>query len=235
MFYTNEGSPKRIVEIIESVDGALLFNSKEKLEKVMGSINFKDGLANNPNLRLSRPIGQIRSLYTGVIYNQTVYLEFSQNDGSKDIKLLAKRYVRLGGCFINGIKHRDSDLPAYIQYFSNTGEVSCLFYYKDNKQKRGNNKPVAVSHYELDDGNKYLRYYEEYDYSAENFSIYSVDLLEQKIVDASFCYNNNLVKLSEIIEIIPEFKELKLTELENLKSSNLISDELSFLLDMKKI
>lgn len=83
----------------------------------MASINFKDAVVMNPNLKLSRPLGQIRSLYTGMIHNQTVYLTFSQYAGSSDIKLLAKKYSTLNSQYIGGVIHRDNDLPAIIQYF----------------------------------------------------------------------------------------------------------------------
>lgn len=235
MFYTNERSPKKVVEIIESIDGALLFKSKEKLEKVMASINFKDAVVMNPNLKLSRPLGQIRSLYTGMIHNQTVYLTFSQYAGCSDIKLLAKQYSTLNSRYIDGNTHRDNDLPAITQYFSDTGNLCYMAYYKNNVQIREGNKPIFISHYELDDGNKHLRYYKYGDYSAENFSIYSVDLIENKIIDATFCYNNSRVLLAEMIEIIPEIKSLRLQELKDLKNNSLITSEIRTILDMSKI
>lgn len=110
-----------------------------------------------------------------------------------------------------------------------------MAYYKNNVQIRDDNKPIFISHYELDDGNKHLRYYKYGDYSAENFSIYSVDLIENKIIDATFCYNNSRVLLAEMIEIIPEIKTLRLEDLKNLKNNSLITSEIRTIFDMSKI
>ena len=112
MFYTNEGSPKRIVEIIESVDGALLFNSKEKLEKVMASINFK----------LSTDYSQdyetySNYIYSGIIHKHTVHLNYLHYPKSDSIVLGCKFYMKIDGEFLNGIRHREHDLPAILQFF----------------------------------------------------------------------------------------------------------------------
>lgn len=230
MFYTNEGSPKRIVEIIESVDGALLFNSKEKLEKVMASINFK----------LSTDYSQdyetySNYIYSGIIHKHTVHLNYLHYPKSDSIVLGCKFYMKIDGEFLNGIRHREHDLPAILQYSDKTGEVACMEYYIDNIRRRIEHKPVLITFYEGESNERFFRYYQLDDFSGENFSIYSAHLMDNKIIDASFCYHNNLISLSEIAEIVPEVEHLKIAELETLKSNSLLSEELRCLLDMNRI
>lgn len=230
MFYINESSPKRIVEIIESVDGTLLFNSKEKLEKVMASINFK--LSTEPSVKSQN---YDRFLYSGIIHGLTVHLNYFQDIDSQDIKLTGKFYMKLNESFQKGVRHRENDLPAIIAYSVDEGYITCLEYYINDKKKRLLNKPVFISMVGKDGYDVVLRYYDFDDYSAENFSIYSADLMGDKIIDAKFCYDHSEITLTEMIEIIPEIKSLKIQDLENLRNHSLLTAENRTLFHMSKI
>lgn len=224
MFFSNERSPKRVVEIIESLHSSLLFSSEEKLAQMMKSINFN----------LDKKEGWI-IIYSGNIHNQIVELTFMHIGDSSNVRLIYKFYRILDKSLENVIFHRENDLPTIIEYFSDSGEIKTMKYCLHNVEQRFNNKPVFITINENKRNEKFLRYQKLDDYSADNFSIYSVDLINERWNDVTFCYNNKPLLLDELIEIIPSIKELNLIQLKTLNTDPIITSELVSLLDMKRI
>lgn len=226
MFFTNERSPKKIVEIIESIEGALLFNSELKLKKMMHSINFS----------LFEEYSNVRDdhcnfIYGGEIHGQTVYLNFLKNTNSEDIKLACKFFMKLNEHFVHGIRHRDNDSPAILCYQDN-GQYSSLDYFFENENVRKNSKPVFIAVSGDDNSHVFYRYGKYEDYSGKNLNLYSLKVLENKIIEAHFYYNNNLINLTFMEELVPEIKNMKIIDLENLKESEHITQDIVHLLDM---
>jgi hypothetical protein len=226
MFFTNERSPKKIVEIIESIEGTLLFNSELKLKKIMHSINFSL-FAQHSNIREDH----CNFIYGGELHGHTVYLNFLKNTNSDDIKLACKFFMKLNEDFVHGTRHRDNDLPARLCY-ENNGQYSSLDYFFENENTRKNSKPVFIAVSGDEASNIFYRYGKYEDYSGENLSLYSLKVLENKIIDAHFYYNNNLIDLTFMEELIPEIKNMKIIDLENLKKSEHMTQDIVNLLDM---
>lgn len=229
MFYKNEKKPKKIIEVIESIDGTLCYNSRIILEKVMGAINFT---LFSEHSHVCQDFTNF--VYGGQIHDNMVYLNFLHHNND-NIKLSCKFYLKIGSSFINGIRHRDNDLPALISYNRNSGEIDIMEYYIDNELKRKGNKPILVSFWNSSLNEKYLRYYKTDNYIGPNFSVYSVHLINNRIINAILCYKDSAVNLVEIAEIMPEIKNFNLTELIDFHKSNLIPEELICLLDMQRI
>lgn len=232
MFYTNEKSPKKVVEIIESIDGCLYFSSFDVLDAVMQSINFERDLRFS-SLPLMAHNKLVSYVYTGIIHSHTVHLSFASYNENPMVKLTTKFYMKLNEDFIGGIRHRNEDLPSIIGY-NDDGETIYLDYYIESEQKRINSQPIHIS---FDRSQKELitfnRYYKEDNYSVEDFSIYSVKYSKNKVIDAVFCYKNQPLKINTLKEMIPEIAELSVHDISVFKQSGYITPEVKVLLDIE--
>lgn len=232
MFYTNEKSPKRVVEIIESIDGCLYFSSFEVLAAVMKSINFERDLrfGSAPFM----PYNQIVSyIYTGTIHSHTVHLNFVSYNGDPFLKLTSKFYMNSNGDFIGGTRHRDNDLPSIIGY-NDDGETLYLDYFIEGEQKRINSQPMhTLLERKQNEVITFDRYCKEGDYSGEDFSIYSVEHINNKIINVVFCYKSQRLEMKTLKEMIPEIAELDIEGLRLLKQKGYITPEVQVLLDIE--
>lgn len=165
------------------------------------------------------------------INNQIKLLHKVYSVQEKDINIEKDGSIRVAG----SPTHRENDLPAVIEY-SDDGIVYKQSYYKYGKEFRDNGEPVfiATSYDKLNNLDKlYLRYYSSFDYEHENYTLYNISIFNDKVVDADFCYDNELINITKIIEVLPIINTFDLSKLSQLKSI-LTPDELD-LLDMALI
>lgn len=180
---------------------------------------------------------------TGVINGYSVSLNFYEINNQ--IKLLHKVYSvkekdiqieKDGSIRVEGTPtHRDNDLPAAIEY-SDDGVVHKQSYYKYGKEFRTSGQPVFIvtSYDKLNNLDKlYLRYYSSFDYDHENYTLYNISICNGNVVEAEFCYGNELIHITQISEVLPIINTFDLSKLIQLKSA-LTQNELN-LLDMALI
>jgi len=235
MFYTNEKSPKKVVEIIESIDGCLYFSSVEVLDAVMKSINFERDLRFG-SLPLMPQNQLVSYIYTGTIHSHSVHLNFASYNADPFLKLTTKFYMkRDDGDFISGTRHRDGDFPSIIGY-NDDGNTIYLDYYIDSKLNRINSQPIHILFdRRQDDVIIFNRYNEENDYSGVDFSLYSIKHSNNKVIDAVFCYKQQALQMKTLKEMIPEITNLNVDNILLFRESNYITPEIKVLLDIEFI
>lgn len=230
MFNIDEFDPKRIIEIIESVDETLQYSSIDLFKRAMVSIGFV--------VRLLKKYPIYGNLYSckGQIEDKIVHLDIYQKNNNDMVCVSQKFYYReiLVGKRVKRLAHRDNDLPAVIYYDEFHGKVTELRYFMNNSDFREIGKPILIK-YKYDRSNeisltsyrfccqKYLNYF-------VNFSLYEVTYRNNLIVDGAVCYNNELLSLKELLAIIQDINVKNLDDLLNLK--NMITKDHVKLIDM---
>ena len=230
MFNIDEFDPKRIIEIIESVDETLQYSSIDLFKRAMESIGFV--------VRLLKRYPIYGNLYSckGQIEGKIVRLDIYQKTNNDVVCVSQKAYYReiLVGKRVKRLAHRDNDLPAVIYYDETIGKVSELRYFVDNSDVREIGKPIRIK-YKYDKSHKistikYSFCCQKYLNDFVNFSLYEVTYKNDLIIDGSVCYNNELLSLKELMNILPEISITHLDDLFNL--GNMITKDHVKLIDM---
>lgn len=233
MFNIDEFDPKRIIEIIESVDETLQYSSIDLFKRAMVSIGFV--------VRLLKKYPIYGNLYSckGQIEDKIVHLDIYQKNNNDMVCVSQKFYYReiLVGKRVKTLAHRDDDLPAVIYYDEFHGKVTELRYFINNSDFIDIGKPIIIK-YKYDRSNEisltsYRFCCQKYLNDFVNFSLYEVTYRNNLIVDGAVCYNNELLSIKKLAMILPDIKMVNLNDLFNLK--NVITQEHLKLIEMFSI
>lgn len=208
MLVKNEINFDRIIDVIESLDNTLYYDSVELFEEAMNTIGFKVK-ENKIFDDYSNQIG------TGVLGKYLVELNFFKNETKSLFYLMVKIFQTK-----ESVKHRENDLPAVTEY-NDDGHLLHLSYYINGEEFRKNKQPIFISYNYKENPNqliKYYRYFTSFEYNEDDFTIYYITFTEDTVIDCAFCYKRSLLSLDELITVVPEFKFFHLDELLDGKS-----------------
>lgn len=234
MFHIDELNSKNIIKIVESVEDTLQYESIELFKQAMTSIGFV--------VRLLKRYPIYGNLYSckGKIEGKTVHLDIYQRTNNDVVYVYRKRYYReilVSSKRVKRLAHRENDLPAVVMYDEKNGKITELRYYVDNQENRKEKNPVHIM-YTYNHANEIVSTYyrficEKYRDNFINFSLYEAIYKKNLIIDVSFCYNNELLTLQDLHEILPDITLHGLDDLLNLK--NIIAEEQLKLIEMYTI
>jgi len=211
MFIVDEMNVERIIEILESVDDTLLYSTMAAFKAAMNSVGFKvRKLKNYSNF----------SSYScrGILGEHQIHLGVFQATNDSEVYIEDKRYFDKDN---NKIAHRSINLPTIIRY-TEFGLLWSFGYYRNGVEFRENNQPLYVN-YEYNDSKEiittYHRYFPSYQYNQVDLSLYHITFSDEDIIDATFCYESELITFEEIQSICPDVKMKTLNDLLNLKKT----------------
>lgn len=204
---------ERIIDIIESVDDTLFYSTMAAFKSAMVSIGFKvRNLKNYPNF----------SSYScrGILGEHHIHLGVYQATHNSEVYIEQKRYFEKDTSK-KKIDHRSNNLPSVIEY-TETGLLWRLSYIRNGIEYREDNEPIYVT-YEYNNLNEiaatYHRYFPAYQYSQVDLSLYHITFSDETVIDATFCYESELITFEEIQSICPDVKMNTLNDLLNLKKT----------------
>lgn len=235
MFIKDLSTLEQIVKCIHSVENTLSFSTFKIFRKAITLLNFDLDRGTFDNGFQYHCYGEIDGYEVSLNFyeiNNTINLLHK----IYSLKEIDSEVLQDGSVKFYGNKtHRDNNLPAVIEY-GDDGSLYKQVYYKYGQEYRSDGGPVfiATSYDQLNNIDKlYIRYYSSFDYEHENYTLYNISIFNDKVVDADFCYANELINMTKISEVLPIISTFDLSKLSQLKSI-LTPDELD-LLDMALI
>lgn len=226
MFIVDEVNVNRILDTIESVNDTLQYSSIGLFKKSMKSIGFEVlEVSNYPAYNVYSCKGKIKEEF--------IQLHIYQESFDSDIYILQKFYYQESILENQDriLADRHNGLPSIIHYDEGDGQVLQLRYFTNDDGYREDGNPIMVT-YKFNSSQNISRICSTFrkTYNHKNLSLFDVTYIDNFIVDASFCYNNQALSLQLLTTIIPDIRLSELYELTGL--INVITKEQLKLIDI---
>lgn len=222
MAYVKTMDLTRIIDVINSTNDTLFFNSKEEFKEVMKKINFYRVDENN-----SFSVNIIFN-YAGFIFEQYVLLMFTSFLQDNTFQLSIKSFTESDSNDTNYKFFRADNLPTKLEYSLN-GNIQCITFHKNNKEHGSYGFPSKVI-FDVEKGKEIKQEYKNG--LEEHIKVHSIsfDIEKDVIEDAKIEINKKMIDLKQLSEIIPSVNLFTHENIFNL--DKYVTDDVINLIDM---
>lgn len=223
MAYVKTMDLTRIIDVINSTNDTLFFNSKEEFTEIMEKMKFY-----RVDENYSFSVNVIFT-YTGVISDQPMVLMFTSLNQDNTFQLVIKSFIEKYEDIESVYKYfRTTNLPTRLEYHQN-GNIQCITFHKDNKEHGSYGFPSKVI-FDVEKGKEIRQEYNNgLDETIKVHSI-SIDIEKDVIEDAKIEVNKKMIDLKQLSEIIPSVNLFTHENIFNL--DKYVTDDVINLIDM---